>query len=122
MSIITALQNIKTVYFDDEGTLSTTLRLIGRGGSKKAFVVENIELPEIINNISIHDVVIVLPNLDDDKNYGYWISEKDSMPYLECTISDMLRERGLQTPHQQVFTIYLKIDDVFFSPSSMLCF
>src|SRR5688572_23430676 len=101
------------IFFDNEGKLKSTVTAIGKGGSKRAFIVNNQELPQEINGINIHDVAIILPNTDVDSHYGHWFAKENSMPYLETTISDFLIKHGLKTANQRLFKIYLFVDDKY---------
>lgn len=113
-----ASKNEVTVYFDKKHCL--LLNRIGEGGSKAIYTVINIGMNLHINGVSIHDLVIVLPNMDVDTCYGHWFPPENSniipMYQLEVDGSNELRKRGLLTANQTLFTIYIKDTNDEFIP------
>lgn len=109
------LKDEHSVYFNNDKTLSSSLSSIGHGGSKRFFVVNNKNLDITINNKSIHDLVIALPNTDVDRCFGHWFQPHDSkivpMYKLESDISHKLHEFGLLTSNQTSYVIYLMHED-----------
>jgi hypothetical protein len=111
-TILSNNEHVQQVYFDSDRKLSSGLIRIGEGGSKAIYIVENKELELYVNGKSIHDLVIILPNMDIDKNYSHWFPTENSstipMYKLEVDGAAELRDHGLITPNQTLFIIYIE--------------